>query len=379
MKIILIGNYKLDKQESMQRFTFMLEQGFKDNGIETEIWLPVVFFARMFKGSTQGMGKWFGYLDKWLLFPVILKYRLFKKAYRSNETKFHVCDHSNAPYLKYLPNDKTVITCHDVLAIRGALGYEDAYCPASGMGKILQKWILKNLSNAQKLASVSKFTLNQLKDLNANKKLNDKNWVVIHNAFNAPFTQLEQGKAHQLLKELNLNPSDPFILHVGSALVRKNRKQLVLMVAALGNAWNGKIYFAGKPIDSKLVQLIEEKGLEDRVVSLIRPSHKQLLALYSTCEAFIFPSLSEGFGWPVIEAQACGAPVIAGSFEPMPEVSGGAAIHVHPEDSNGFAEALLKLKNKDAKSRLIESGFENMKRFGVENMIQDYLDLHKIS
>ncbi|SFZ94031.1 Glycosyltransferase involved in cell wall bisynthesis [Flaviramulus basaltis] len=377
MKIILIGNYSLDKQESMKRFTFMLNDGFNKKGIETEIWEPIVFFAFMFKNSTSGSGKWLGYVDKWLLFPIILKFRLFKKKYKDKSTRFHICDHSNAAYLKFLPQDRVVITCHDVLAIRGALGYTDAYCPASGMGKILQKWILNNLKKANRLAAVSHFTLNQLKDLIDSNVEKTKNWVVIHNAFNAEFEPLNVLKSKNLLQEMGVDTNIPYVLHVGSALERKNRKLLLYMIDKLGSNWNGKICFAGKSMDSKLVDLAKKLDLEDRVISVIRPTHEGLLALYSSAEAFIFPSLSEGFGWPLIEAQACGAPVIASSFEPMPEVSNNTAIHVHPEDAEGFAKAFLSLRNTNIRDNIIESGFKNIERFRVEKMIVDYIGLHQ--
>lgn len=377
MKIILIGNYKLDNQESMQRFADMLNSGFKAKGIQTEIWEPIVFFAFSFKSTTTGLGKWLGYIDKWILFPIIIRWRLITKRNKHKNTQFHICDHSNAPYLSYLPKNKTVITCHDVLAIRGALGYADAYCPASGMGKILQKWILRNLEKAKFLAAVSNFTLNQLNELSTLKNHKKREWVVIHNAFNAPFKPMNKTESFKYLKDLAINPETPFILHVGSALVRKNRKLLLYMVSFLGERWNGKIYFAGKPIDNELKNIIDTLGLKDRVISLIKPTHNQLLALYSSCEAFIFPSLSEGFGWPLIEAQACGANVIASSLDPMPEVSGGAAVHIHPDNIEGFAEALISLKDKDYRESLVLSGLKNIERFSLDIMIEAYINLHK--
>src|SRR5690606_21484309 len=125
-----------------------------------------------------------GYIDKWLLFPLVVRWRLLKKSNNSSSVFYHICDHSNAPYLKYLPKDRSGITCHDVLAIRGALGYADAYCSASGMGKILQKWIFRNLINAKKLVCVSQHTLSQLEELSELNTVKDKNWKVILNAFN---------------------------------------------------------------------------------------------------------------------------------------------------------------------------------------------------
>src|SRR5690606_22551456 len=125
---------------------------------------PVVFFGKPFKSTKSGISKWLGYIDKYILFPIVLKFRVNSKHSRGQDIKFHICDHSNAPYLKYLPKEVTGITCHDVLAIRGSMGFADAYAPASKFGKLLQKWILNNLKKAEILAAVSDFTLNQLKD-----------------------------------------------------------------------------------------------------------------------------------------------------------------------------------------------------------------------
>jgi len=378
MRIILIGNYTLDKQESMIRFAHMLNQGFQEAGFHTEVWHPVVFFGAAFKSTKSGIAKWMGYLDKYILFPIVLKVRLGKKRYQGHDIKFHICDHSNAPYLKYLPYGKSGITCHDVLAIRGALGFADAYAPASRFGKLLQKWILQNLKKAEILAAVSHFTLNQLKDLSQSVTNNGKNWVVIHNAFNAPFFSMEAEQYHPMLIAMGIQPNDAFLLHVGNEHPRKNRHFLLEILEALGDKWHGKICLAGTPLDKKLLEMATRLKLTDRIISVVKPSHEHLVALYNGAEAFIFPSLSEGFGWPVIEAQACGTPVIASNFQPMPEVSGQAALHEHPQDAKAFARAVLSLGDDDLKHKLIKDGFENTKLFSVKHMIDSYLKLYNI-
>lgn len=376
-QIILIGNYSLDKQESMRRFALMLQDGFIKCGIEVKIWLPTVFFAKGQANTLSGIAKWLGYMDKWVLFPIILKYKISRYKLNTEDIKFHICDHSNALYLNYFPKNTSGITCHDVLAIRGALGFKDAYCPASSFGKILQSWILKNLVKAKHLASVSHLTLKQLLELSQESD-NEKNWTVIHNAFNAPFKQMPKDQCLELLSGLGVDASQNYILHVGSSLERKNRKLLVKMVAYLKDTWNGKIYFAGKPLDEDLKACIANFKLEERIVSIVKPTHDQLVALYNSCEAFIFPSYSEGFGWPLIEAQMCGAPVIASNIEPMPEVSGNTAIHVHPDDVAGFANALLSLKDVAIRKSIITNGLQNVKRFHVDDMIKKYINLYNL-
>lgn len=376
MKIILIGNYPLDYQESMQRFATMLSEGFEANGLETEIWKPAVFFGGLFNITDSGLGKWFGYVDKYVLFPITLRLRLSRKKYNNKNIRFHVCDHSNAPYLKHLPKDKSGITCHDVLAIRGALGFSDAYAPPSRTGLILQKWILNNLGKANAVAAVSRFTLNQLNEISPKKT--SQNRVVIYNAFNAPFKPMGAVQSAAMLEKMGIREKEPFILHVGSGELRKNRSLLLHMAHRLGEQWQGKVCFAGKPLDEGIISLAKKLELTHRVVSIVKPNHDELLALYSTCEAFIFPSFSEGFGWPLIEAQACGAPVIASSLEPMPEVSGGIALYAHPEDIDGFAKAFLSLQNSAVRERIITLGYTNTERFHISKMMDGYMNLHQV-
>ncbi|WP_276373432.1 glycosyltransferase [Chryseolinea sp. H1M3-3] len=375
MRIILIGNYSHDKQESMQRFAEMLNRGILNAGYKAEIWKPDIIVGALTDKTTGGIAKWLGYIDKYIIFPLVLMWRLRDKKLKKASTRFHVCDHSNSPYLKFLPKDRTGITCHDVLAIRGAMGYQDAYCEASITGKILQRWILRNLTKSRLLAAASRLTLSQLENLSSHQDAK-KDWRVIHLGFNAKFAPLEIEQRLPLLVKANVKTDVPFILHVGSDQPRKNRKMLMDMVAELGTQWTGNIYYAGQGIGDDIRSHAKALGLGERVFSVVNPDHQTLLALYSACEAFVFPSFSEGFGWPLIEAQACGAPVIASMIEPMPEVSNGTALHADPTKPKEFAAAFLKLKDQNFRANVIRNGFANASEYSVDRMINSYLALH---
>lgn len=376
MKIILISNYIPDQQESMKRFAEMLDREFKAIGVKTELWFPTVFFGKPFKSTNAGIGKWMGYADKWLLFPLIIRLRIILRGLNKNDIRFHVCDHSNSPYLKYFPAERAAITCHDVIAIRAGLGYTDSNQQPSRFGVLQQKWILSNLRKAKRLAAVSNFTLNQLKDLTPDVADNHPNWRVILNPFNADFYPVNQADRSPLLKQAGLDPDPKYILHVGSGLPRKNRDLLLTMVAELGERWDGIIVYAGEQADEQLSLKIKDLGLEHRVVFVIKPRHEVLRALYSGCQAFVFPSFNEGFGWPVIEAQACGVPVIASNLDPMPEVGGNGTLYASPYKPDDFAEAFLKLSDLQCKAELITRGLENCERFDMSKIIKQYLALH---
>lgn len=373
VRVVLIGNYKPDGQESMARFTLMLKTGLEQNNVAAEVWYPTIFFGKFSKSTLRGVGKWLGYIDKWLIFPVVMRWNRIGKK----DTYFHICDHSNAPYVPHLPKGRTSITCHDVLAIRGALGFKDAYCPATRTGKVFQNWILSNLLKADKIASVSHFTHNQLVDLN--KGVAKPGWQVIHNGFNAGFEVLADSEWKQLLTQNGQSRllEKPYILHVGSNLQRKNRKMLLNMVAALGDRWNGNVCFTGQPMNDELKTLAAQLHLTDRVIEVVKPPHKYLEALINGAQVFVFPSFSEGFGWPVSEAQACGTPVIASSLQPMPEVGGDGAWYADPYNADEFAETLLKIVNSSEQqvTDVVDKGFKNVLRFDTALMIQRYLKL----
>ena len=182
-----------------------------------------------------------------------------------------------------------------------------------------------------------------------------------------------------LLTKTRKKFNKPFLLHVGSRLMRKNRKLLLDMIALLGFRWDGNICYAGEPIDEELSNYARSLGLEERIISIEKPDHLTLVALYNAATVFIFPSFSEGFGWPVIEAQACGTPVIASNIESLMEVSDGTALHADPSKPEQFAEAFLSLKNDVLKLELIENGFKNTLRFRPERMVNAYLDLYGVS
>ena len=352
----------------MERFALMLESGLKESGETVELLRPKVFFGRLPRTTVSGFGKWLGYLDKWILFPFWIRGR----RWASPVACFHVCDHSNAPYLAHLPKERSSITCHDVLAIRGALGYSDEnHCPASRSGKILQKWILANLSKARRIGVDSEESMRQLLEVSRLKKA-PEGWRVIHVGLNPDFVPMDGSLANEYLDRVGIDANQPFVLHVGSSHPRKNRRMLLRMVASLGQRWTGKICFAGQAMDESL--RLEAAALEvlDRIVEVVSPENPTLVALYSRCEAFVFPSYSEGFGWPVLEAQGCGTPVIATSVEPTPEVAGGAALFASPDSVEQFVEAFLRLQDPTVRSSLIQRGFENAKRFAPEYMAAQY-------
>lgn len=372
-RVLLVGNYSPDAQESMQRFARVMLEGVRQAGCDVELLVPPVALGRWGKSTTRGLGKWLGYIDKYVLFPFQLRRSLRARAGRGPQV-LHICDHSNAVYAPSENTIPTIITCHDLLAVRGALG-EQTDCPPSFMGKQLQRRIVRGLARATIIASVSRATM---RDVNAIVPSNSKNQrrCLVHMGLNHRYGRLEAAVVTARLAEIPL-PNRPYILHVGSNLRRKNRDAVLRIFAKTVAHWNGMLVFAGESLTGDLSALVESLGIRERVVAVSKPSTAILEALYNRATALLFPSRFEGFGWPIIEAQASGCPVISSNAGPLPEVVGDGGIICSLDDEDSFASAILRLLDPQEQDRLIRCGLANATRFSTEQMIEGYLAIYE--
>jgi glycosyltransferase involved in cell wall biosynthesis len=399
LRVLLVANSPADGQESMLRFAEMLHQGLAAADCEVEVIAPQAAFGRL-ASPRSDLGKWLAYLDKYLIFPIQLRRRLAKirkqsraerdrppKAARRsaadaasksevrNSAIVHICDHSNAVYAAHVGGNPCVVTCHDLGAVRGALG-EDTYCPASGTGKILQRWILNSLARADRVVCDSTATQNDLARLLGKRT---PQLQVILLGQNQPFKRLGSGEADARLAAglPALDLSRPYLLHVGSSLVRKNRDGILRIFHRIRDQWDGQLVFAGEGLSDELRELVEKLSLRDRVRVVERPTSSMLEALYSRAFALLFPSRFEGFGWPVVEAQACGCPVLCSDSSSLPEVAGAGALIRAVDDEAGFANDVLSLAEPAVRAALVQRGFDNLPRFDTRQMIDRYLAIYQ--
>jgi glycosyltransferase involved in cell wall biosynthesis len=368
--VLLIGNYPADRQESMQRFAQMMERGLTNAGVAVKLIQPRPLLGRIrFAGAF--VTKWLGYLDKFLLFPRQLRAELSPEV-----SLVHICDHSNAMYAAQVKSRPVVVTCHDLLAVRGALG-EATDAPASATGKYLQRWIVSGLRKASAVACASRATLHDAERLIAGDD-GPPQLLLIHHGINYPYRrQLPNEARAQLAGIAGLVLARPFLLHVGSNLRMKNREGALRIFGLTKTHWNGQFVFAGQKLTPQLRSLGEELGVMDRVIEVEGPPNELLEALYSSAFALLYPSRFEGFGWPILEAQACGCPVLCANREPMSEVGGEAALTHEVEDEAGFADSILCLTDPIEWQRWSEKSLRNAERFRAETMIAKYIELYR--
>lgn len=350
----------------MQRFAEMIRVGLTADGHEVRFVRPEPFIGKLCRGET-GICKWFGYFDRYILFPARLRRHL------DWPDVVHICDNVNAVYVPYLKRVPHVVTCHDMMAIRAAHG-DIPERETRVSGRIYQNWIFRNLQKSQKIVCVSGQTrteLMQMSDISAQKV------AVVPNALNYEFRKVVPEETISLVRSTGYVCGQPFFLHVGGNQWYKNREGVIRIfhqLKAFDEYDEHQLAMIGKPWNRKLCDLVADLGLRTSVHELVGVSNEQLRAFYSTAEALIFPSLAEGFGWPIVEAQACGCPVFTSGREPMCWVGGNAARYFEPTDVAGSASAVKDgLCDREEMSIL---GEENASRFSTRAFVDGYLDAY---
>ncbi|AFZ27937.1 glycosyltransferase [Cylindrospermum stagnale PCC 7417] len=365
MKILLVGNYQIDAIQSMDIFASMLEKYLIQSGHQVRIIRPKSWMGRLILLPNL-LKKWLGYIDKLILFPAQLRQAL------SWADVVHICDHGNAVYTKYLQNIPHIVTCHDLLSVRSGLGEFPEY-RTGWTGKILQQMMMNGLKKAQKIACVSEQTRRDLLRLSS---LPESAISLIYMGLNYPYTPMTSREYKQHLEALKVPHDCPFILHVGANHWYKNRLGVLSIFYHLLQLRPPDFYLVmvGKPLTDEMHKFINMHNLTHKVIELVGVDNENLRALYSAATALMFPSFYEGFGWPIIEAQACGCPVFTSNRAPMNDVGGEAAIYIEPDKPKETAKKIL---DEVPKLETIKSkGFVNYQRFPAVQMISEYINLY---
>lgn len=273
------------------------------------------------------------------------------------------------------PGLKTVITVHD-------LGAE--YLPKMHQLKqqLYLKYITKyQLRSSSKLIAVSKATK---EDLVNRIGIDPEKIKVVYEGYNEKLFKLTTklslgGKIDTVVDSLK-----PYYLFVGTVQPRKNLERLIRAFAFLIQGPAGllsplTLVIAGSKgwLSGEIYELPKKLGIENRVKFLGYMADEKLPALYSEAQALVFPSLFEGFGLPILEAQASGCPVLTSNISSMPEVAGlpagRGAILVDPYSVDDIVNGMKRLEDRKLRLEIIKEGFVNIKRFSWEKCAKETL------
>jgi glycosyltransferase involved in cell wall biosynthesis len=379
MHIVLFTHPPFLGSQSMPRFANMLAVGMRDRGHEVEIWTAKPNFYDF--NVPRGLKKWMGYVDQYFIFPFEVKSRLKKQ---DKSTLFVFTDHALGPWVPLVADRSHVIHCHDFLAQRSASN-EIAENPTSYSGKKYQAYIRQGYQKGKNFISVSKKTK---EDLHRFIKTTPLISEVVYNGLNTAFKPLDVDECRSAIgKAIGVDLSKGYILHVGGNQWYKNRVGVIEVYEAWRNANSGNIplIMLGAVPNAKLNEKYSSSPYKGDIYLLTGKDDLFVHQAYSGAQAFLFPSLAEGFGWPIAEAMACGVPVITTGEAPMTEVGGDAAYYIEGKknDDEKWAEnaaqtlqTVLSLSIVEREQR-IAVGIENCKRFNLTNALNQIENIYK--
>jgi len=231
------------------------------------------------------------------------------------------------------------------------------------------------VSAADAIIAVSNHTRNDLVEL---YKVPPAKITVIHEGIDAHFRQRPQADVARV-KQL-YSPDRPWLLMVGTLEPRKNHATALRALQRLrAEGFPHRLLIVGGKgwLFEPIARQVEELQIQNDVIFTGYVPTDDLAALYSGAEAVLLPSLYEGFGFPVLEAMACGAPVICSNVSSLPEVAGDAALLVPPTDADAIADGLRRLlANPSLQERLRALGKAQAARFTWERCAQETAALY---
>ncbi|HEX8022297.1 glycosyltransferase [Mucilaginibacter sp.] len=382
MRIVFFTHPPFLGSQSMPRFASMLAKGMEQRGHQIEVWTPEAFFYKL--SAPGSLKKWLGYLDQYLVFPGQVRKRI--KSY-PDQTLFVFTDHALGPWVPLVTNRPHVIHCHDFLAQHSASG-KIKENPTGLTGRLYQQFIHKGYSKGKNFISVSNKTSRDLQEFLTKKpQLSD----VVYNGLNRDFKPLETDKTRKLFGEaIGTDLSQGYILHIGGNQWYKNRVGVIEIYESWRKLDNGKLplLLIGKEPAEALKDKQKQSAYTNDIFFLTDISDEQTLLAYAGATLLLFPSLAEGFGWPIAEAMASGCPVITTNEAPMTEVAGDAGFLIKKRDEqNGsvnfwadesalVVDHVISLSPAERKA-VVEKGIKNSKRFRTETMLSSIEEIYK--
>ncbi|NJK53447.1 MAG: glycosyltransferase family 4 protein [Leptolyngbyaceae cyanobacterium SU_3_3] len=231
------------------------------------------------------------------------------------------------------------------------------------------------LQVAQKLICISEFSRQSfLTKLNAPAEKLAVTYISVHDRWPG----LDPATVTKNLQELGLSDRS-YAFYPANYWPHKNHRMLLTAYEIYQNNFPGNtlnLVFTGalKQEEQKLQEMVAEAGLSDRVHFLGYLSEAHLESVWRGCHVLVFPSLYEGFGIPVLEGMIFGKPVLSSTAGSLPEVGGNAVIYFDPKDPEELANCLSQIdRNETAATDLIQKGYERLKQFESEKMVQEYL------
>lgn len=271
---------------------------------------------------------------------------------------------------------KTAVTVHDLTPIV----FPNAF-PKGIKGEI--KWQMQRFS-LRKANVIITDSETSKKDILKYVGAKEKRVKVVYLAAGEEFKRLEKGTWQEKLRK-KYNLPEKFVLYVGDVTWNKNLPRLLdaiteldISIVMVGKNLVSEDYDKNNPWNNDLNRINELARSNDKITRVGFLPSEELVQIYNLATLFAMPSLYEGFGLPILEAMACGCPVLTSKEGSLEEVAGNAAYFIDAYDVESIKFGLeLLYKDQSKRNELIEKGNENVKRFSWKKTAQETLSAYE--
>jgi glycosyltransferase involved in cell wall biosynthesis len=359
--VALLRDPPEDQRLSMERFADGLEAAMAGSN-RMEIIARTVHESRLARKC--GLGGPAGYFTRLIHYPIA--------AARARADLYHIVDQGYAHVAALLPPARTVATCHDLMLLRaeeGAAGFRGRRTSV-----IRYRW---STSFLRRVARVVCDTNSTKADVMRLRQVPENRICVIPPGVERRFAALPD-EARVALRSTIQGVRKHVILHVSTGHAYKNSAQPVRVAHSLSSVgFDTCLIRVGRPLRREEAALARELKIEDRIIELGIVSDSRLVEIYNAADVLVFPSHYEGFGWPPLEAMACGTPVVVSTAPSLLEVVGTAGLTAPGTDTRAFAGAVRTiLDSSSLRAELREKGLARAAEYSWEKTAAAYEDVY---
>lgn len=283
------------------------------------------------------------------------------------------CTANTAPLFSGIP---LVLTLHDIIYLENIDFKGTSY---QNLGNLYRRWLVPRIvKKARMVLTVSSFERDNILE---KLQLPEEKVQVLYNGVSSRFNHLYDPQEVEAFRRRYGLPGQ-YIMFLGNTAPKKNTPNVIRAFAAYCQSRPDPLKLVlldyKKELVEKLLEELKQPALMDHFVFPGYVPHQEIPLMYNAATLFLYPSLRESFGLPLLEAMACGVPVITSNTSSMPEIAGDAALLVDPFDVKELTGALQRLAgNEELQQQLREKGLERARQFTWKASAEKLLSIYE--